>query len=147
MIIDLRDIEVVVVRHEHEFDVNAFWRNRCVGYAWCNVIETRVKISDFKVTDEFRVPWPLLLGVLNWFGVSRGTMNLRNMGVGSAILSRVLSEAVSLGAHEVWGSVVAHDVRQNPRLLDWYRKRGFEIQEPDERCPKNVLKIVIKRIS
>lgn len=62
-------------------------------------------------------------------------INYRSRGLGSALLRCLIDHAHAKGAQYLYGDVFRQDVENNPNLLQWYQKHGFEIKplESDEK--------------
>ena len=54
-------------------------------------------------------------------------INYRGRGLGTAIVKMLIQFAMSRGLLQVKGSLSPHDLKDNPGLPDWYRRRGFEV--------------------
>lgn len=59
-------------------------------------------------------------------------INYRRRGLGSALLKSLIHHARSRSAQHLYGNVFEQDVQNNPKLLHWYEKHGFEIREVPE---------------
>lgn len=46
---------------------------------------------------------------------------------------------------EVFGSVTQSDLEVSSWLLEWYRRKGFEVCLPDDRCIGNAVHMVVWR--
>lgn len=57
-------------------------------------------------------------------------VNYRDQGLGSALLSRLIQYAQDNGIQFLHGEVFRPDLENNPKLLQWYQKHGFEIKQP-----------------
>lgn len=58
----------------------------------------------------------------------------RSLGLGAELLHMAMTQAQSLGAKEMIGSVIRTDLEAKPDLLDWYARHGFVIlEERDQR--------------
>jgi GNAT superfamily N-acetyltransferase len=98
-----------------------------VGHAHCNLdISTKrmllcdieiFKEADRKGIDAF------------WAVVKREPDNYHRRGLGNKLLQVIIECAQRLGAVEIYGHIVEKDLVENPSLLHWYRKHGFEVTE------------------
>ena len=141
------DISIKFAKDEQFWDVEAFWRNTIkVGYARCEQQGDRLVISDLKVEDECSIPWPFGNGFLVILGFAFRKVNFRGRGIGSKLLTRILSEATTTGMREVWGSVTQSDIAKTPGLLQWYEQMGFVVSEPHA-CISTAIKKITKKIS
>ena len=59
-------------------------------------------------------------------------VNYRRRGLGSALLKSLIHHARTKNAQQLYGNVFEQDVQNNPKLLYWYQKHGFEIREIPE---------------
>jgi len=94
---------------EDDLDAEALIDGRRVGYAWCVREGERLKVSDLHVDDGHR-----------------------HQGIGGRLLRIVLAAVDAANVREVWGIVTADDLARWPELLDWYRRHGFHVTDPDE---------------
>jgi GNAT superfamily N-acetyltransferase len=56
----------------------------------------------------------------------------RNRGLGSALLGKVISMAREQGASIVYGNISAKDLAVTPRLLGFYERHGFTVQQAQD---------------
>lgn len=100
-----------------------------VARANCLVEGSRLKLGDLEVFERAQSP------VRNWvhsfirkiFGESN--LNYRNRGIGSALLGLIIQLAKEHRMAVLFGNVGTEDLKANPDLPDWYRRRGFTIFE------------------
>jgi len=119
----------------------AYWRKtRRVGLVqglWQDNRE--FLISDLLVYDELLISKTPFLPFEKWG-------NFRKIGVGKRLLREMVSFAKNNGAARIYGSVVPGDVRANGDLLDWYRREGFTVRDPDEKSLKNAVAVIEMRL-
>jgi hypothetical protein len=100
-----------------------------VGHAVCHLrLPDEMDLMDIVIHDP-----PMLFGR----GLARlippGLLyrlkrtSFRQRGLGTALLTSVISCAQEKGVKRIQGDVTRQGLIDNPRLLDWYRKHGFEI--------------------
>lgn len=66
-------------------------------------------------------------------------INYRQRGLGTQLLQFVINEAQKHGVRKIYGSLVQEDINSNPNLANWYKKHGFQIEDPfDESLPDAV---------
>lgn len=92
-------------------------------------------ISDLEVYDDLPISKTPFLPF-----EKRG--NFRKIGVGKRLLREMVNFAKNNGAARIHGSIVSGDVSANGGLLDWYRREGFIVRDPDERCLKNAVAMI-----
>ncbi|NJN30882.1 MAG: GNAT family N-acetyltransferase [Synechococcales cyanobacterium RM1_1_8] len=104
----------------------------CVGqarYAWQgNGVLT---LDDIAIAN--RVPtvpnaWQRLQQRL--FKTEPPAVSYRQRGLGKALLASILDQGQRLGATVLLGEVFQPDVDNNPDLLAWYQRRGFQATPP-----------------
>lgn len=119
---------VTIVFHREDWHFEAKWQQQvAVGWAACLPEGTSLKIADLEVHDEVTIPWPIAHSLLICLGIPCRRRSFRGMGIGTALLERIVTEASLAGMAQVWGSVTASDLEKTPILLEWYRGRGFEV--------------------
>ena len=57
-------------------------------------------------------------------------INFRKRGLGTHLLQSAIREAQKQGAKRIDGYLVQTDLDENPNLINWYRKHGFQIIIP-----------------
>lgn len=57
-------------------------------------------------------------------------INYRGQGIGSALLQLLLNQARTPGIRILYGNVFRQDLENNPKLLQWYKNQGLEIEQP-----------------
>ena len=57
-------------------------------------------------------------------------INYRHQGLGSALINCLIQYARENGIYFLHGEVFRPDLENNPKLIRWYQKRGFEIKQP-----------------
>jgi GNAT superfamily N-acetyltransferase len=75
------------------------------------------------------------------------SISLQNLGIGTDLLRRLLEWCARNGIVEVHGSVVESDLRETPRLLEWYEKRGFVACSPSSDCLPIAVSMVVWKVS
>jgi GNAT superfamily N-acetyltransferase len=128
-----------------DFDVKAWLGGVPIGYARCVSDGESLLLADIRVEKEVARRWPILPNLLRLLIGERQPWRLRGLGIGSRLLGRVLQEADAAGFREIRGSVMAADIQAWPGLLNWYRRYGFGVTEPDERCVPGAAKKIVRR--
>lgn len=66
-----------------------------------------------------------------------GPVNYRGRGLGSALMTFLIRYAAGYGFQAIYGNVYQQDLENNPKLLQWYQRHGFQLRpvapdaEPD----------------
>ena len=68
------------------------------------------------------------------------SVNFRRMGIGTRLLQTIIAEAKQRMFSEIWTSVTKKNIDKNHFLIDWYKKQGFRIENPDAECPGGSVK-------
>jgi len=86
-------------------------------------------LGDLHVLRAATRPIQGLARLRGWLGLpTRGRIeNYRNRGLGSALLNLVINRARAHGFRRVIGRLAPIDLKEDPKLPDWYRRRGFQI--------------------
>lgn len=134
---DPADITVIAVTEGSVALFHASWRGtRSVGHIQGFWEEAReFLLADFLVYSDVLVSKTPFLPL-------ETRANFRQIGVGNRLLLEMVSYAKHNGARRIYGSVVSDDVKANGDLLDWYRREGFTVREPDEKCPKDAVAMI-----
>ncbi len=56
--------------------------------------------------------------------------NYRQKGLGTYLLKMIINWAKHKGVHKIIGAVTQEDINDNPNLINWYKKHGFQIKPP-----------------
>ena len=131
---DSRDIEILFESVDDLWCLDAVCRRRPVAYVRSVRKADRLLLSDIKVDDAVPMPWPVLDEVRILLQIDCPTRSFRRLGIGTLLLTRLIAEAKERGIKEIWGSVTPSDIIASPHLLQWYRKFGFSVENPDGEC-------------
>ncbi|MGJ3246309.1 MAG: GNAT family N-acetyltransferase [Elainellaceae cyanobacterium] len=89
-------------------------------------------LADIAIANEVvAIPersWIFRLG--NRFGYLPKPISYRKQGLGSALLKAFLDYASHNGIRHIYGKVMKQDLENNPKLLQWYQRHGFETRSP-----------------
>lgn len=119
---------ISITFYHEDWHFEARWKNQVVvGRAMGLAEGMSLKIADLEVDAECALPWPIAHSLLVWFGAPCRRKSFRGLGIGTALLRHILSEASHAGFTRVWGSITPSDLKKTPHLIDWYRSRGFEV--------------------
>ena len=99
----------------------------CAAYANCQIEGEVLVLADLFVEDNCVVRHPDFLQRM--FGRKTLEVNFRGQGIGGQLLTTIVTYAKSKGFKCIEGRLVEKDLRQNPRLPQWYQKRGFTVEE------------------
>ncbi len=69
--------------------------------------------------------------------------SFRKRGIGTQLLLMLLAHCRENDIAEIYGSVVQSNLDENPGLLGWYQKHGFEVRSPDSRCLRGAVSMVV----
>ncbi len=136
-------LEYRIDRDDGDIDIGAIIGGVRIGHVRTVRDENRLLLAELRVEDAIRRQWPIFPKLLRSTIGERAPWSARGHGVGRELLKRVLAEADVSGVRETWGSVMSNDVESTPHLLDWYKRLGFSVAEPDDECvPGAAMKIV-----
>ena len=97
------------------------YRGEQVGYARCLVEDGHVELADIKINGrlERNKTLNMLMRPLRRFMAK----NYQSRGIGSKLLSEVISYSREIGAVSIHGSLVGH----KDLLAKWYSQHGFDV--------------------
>lgn len=127
-------VQLDISQGDNYLDILAQSPQGRVGYAFGSISKDRLCLCDLKVSDDAPVSYPFAHNILVTLFGSCLQANFRGLGIGSRLLRAFVDEARKLGIREIWGSVHDGDATQTPHLLDFYKKHGFSITDPDAEC-------------
>ena len=99
--------------------------SRPVAFANCLPGQgSALRLMDIRVEDGADP------GKFTWRNLLRPTASLplRHSGIGHQLLTLVCDCARRRGYRKVCGDIVPRDLKENPRLPDWYRRQGFSVE-------------------
>lgn len=127
------EIEITVTRADrHDLFIEAIWNGRPVGRVTCDLQRRRLQLCHIEAFERVMVRAGWLRRLLT--GSQVVVHNFQRHGIGSRMFDRMMAEARRLNVFEVWGFVMKDALAARPWLLDWYRARGFTVDEPDHEC-------------
>jgi len=122
----LRELRITFSRDDWAFD--ARWRNITIGRARCVQDGNTLLIGDLLVAAACPIPWPFANNLLVAIGLPCRRRNFRGLGVGTALLKRIIAEATKAGITHLRGNVTEGDIKATPHLLDWYCRENFTVE-------------------
>ena len=143
---DVRHIEYRRSMRNGDFDIEARYQDVRVGQVQGIRTGDRLFLADIHVEKEMHRAWPVLPRLLLSLLGRRRPWNLRGRGIGRELLTGILKAADSAGIRTIWGRVTADDLKETPGLLDWYRRYGFAVSDPDEECRDHDGPVAVKKI-
>jgi GNAT superfamily N-acetyltransferase len=99
----------------------------CAAYANCQIEGDVLVLADIFVEDKCVVRHPDFLRRL--FGHKTLAVNFRNQGIGGQLLTTMIAYAKSKGLKRIEARLLEKDLHRNPKLPQWYQKRGFKVKE------------------
>lgn len=69
-------------------------------------------------------------------------INYRGRGLGSTLMSFLIRYAGSHGFQVLYGNVYQQDLENNPKLLHWYQKHGFQLRPVAPGAEPDIISVV-----
>ena len=115
-------------------------RNREVGRLQCVLSPPdRLMIGDIIIhSDVIHAPDHLGAALLRWL-VKPKPIDYRRRGLGTHLLQFAIKKARQRGIKRICGSLTQEDINNNPNLVKWYEKHGFEILPPSQENIENAV--------
>jgi len=66
-------------------------------------------------------------------------IDYRRRGLGTHLLQFAIKKARQRGIKQIYGSLTQEDINNNPNLVKWYKKYGFEILPPSQENIENAV--------
>ena len=73
------------------------------------------------------------------FVVKPKPIDYRRRGLGTHLLQLAIKKARQRGIKRIYGSLIQKDINNNPNLVKWYKKHGFEIVPPSQENIENAV--------
>jgi len=96
-------------------------------------------IGDIIIHNDV-IHTPPHLGAVLWeFVVKPKPIDYRRMGLGTHLLQFAIKKARQRGIKRICSSLTQKDINNNPNLVKWYKKQGFEILPPSQENLENTV--------
>ena len=115
------------------FLAKLLYRNREVGRLQCVLYPPdKLVIGDIIIhSDVIHAPDHLGAAFLRLL-VKPKPIDYRRRGLGTHLLQFAIEKARQRRIKRICGSVTQEDINNNPNLVRWYKKHGFEILPPSQ---------------
>ena len=122
------------------FIAKLLYRNSEVGRLHCVLSPPdKLMIGDILIHDDV-IHAPPHLGAVLWeFVVKPKPIDYRRRGLGTHLLQFAIKKARQRGIKRICGSLTQEDINNNPNLVKWYKKHGFEILPPSQENIENAV--------
>ncbi|CBN57566.1 MULTISPECIES: GNAT family N-acetyltransferase [Kamptonema] len=127
-----REYHLKVAGEEDQYFIaKLLYRNSEVGRIQC-VFNPRgeLVINDLFIHNDIIHTPPHLLAVLWRLLVKPKPIDYRQRGLGTHLLQFVIARYRQRGFKRIYGSLTQEDINNNPNLVKWYEKLGFQILPP-----------------
>ncbi|MEG4531048.1 GNAT family N-acetyltransferase [Microcoleus sp. D2_18a_D3] len=113
------------------FIAKLLYRNSEVGMINC-VFDPpgELMIGDLLIHNDIIHTPPHLLAALWRLLVKPKPIDYRQKGLGTHLLQFAIAIARQRGVRRIYGSLIQKDINNNPNLVKWYKKHGFQILPP-----------------
>ena len=100
-------------------------------------------LGDIAIANEVILnPRGILGKLLRSIGCQPKPINYRGRGLGSALLEFFINYARESGFKVLYGNIYRQDLQSNPKLMQWYKRYGFEVKRlPTEAKPDVVSRV------
>ena len=130
---------VSVTASKTALDAFIIWQNSIIGQIQCVITDANtLEIGNIEIFEDPILPRN---GLFSRRPFQRPHRNFRQLGLGTAMLKWVISQADKLGLKEICGFVIPEDAEKTPYLLNWYKKHGFIIADNEEYLPNETVTI------
>ncbi|MEG4575376.1 GNAT family N-acetyltransferase [Microcoleus sp. N3A4] len=120
------------------FIAKLLYRNSTVDSLQCVLYPPdKLVINDIIIhSDVIHAPEHLGAALLRWV-VEPKPIDYRRRGLGTHLLQFAIKKARQRGIKRICGSLTQEDINNNPTLVKWYKKHGFEILPPSQENIEN----------
>jgi GNAT superfamily N-acetyltransferase len=99
----------------------------------------KLVIGDILIRDDvIHTPEHLGAALLRLL-VEPKSIDYRRRGLGTHLLQFAIKKARQRGIKRIYGSLTQKDINNNPSLVKWYKKYGFEILPPSQENIENAV--------
>jgi GNAT superfamily N-acetyltransferase len=122
------------------FTAKLLYRNSAIGSLQCVLYPPdKLVIGDILIRDDvIHAPEHLGAALLRLL-VKPKPMDYRRRGLGTHLLQFAIKKARQRGIKRIYGSLTQEDINNNPNLVKWYKKHGFEILPPSQENIENAV--------
>lgn len=122
------------------FIAKLLYRNNEVGKLHCVLSPPdNLMIGDIMIhSDVIHAPEHLGAALLRLL-VEPKPIDYRRRGLGTHLLQFAIKKARQRGIKRICGSLTQKDINNNPNLVKWYQKHGFEILPPSQENIENAV--------
>lgn len=122
------------------FTAKLLYRNSAIGMLQCVLYPPdKLEIGDILIRDDvIHAPEHLGAALLRWL-VEPKPIDYRRRGLGTHLLKFAIKKARQRGIKRICGSLTQKDINNNPNLVKWYKKYGFEILPPSQENIENAV--------
>src|SRR4028119_1779002 len=141
---------MIACRREYRLQVNGdedsyfiaklLYRNSEVGRLECVLYPPdKLVIGDILIRDDvIHAPEHLGAALLRLL-VEPKPIDYHRRGLGTYLLQFAIKKARQRGIKRIYGSLTQEDINNNPNLVKWYKKHGFEILSPSQENIENTV--------
>lgn len=124
-----------LVEDDSGWTIKVFCDHTLVAQVNCIVQGGDLFLADLHVFEAARHPLRPVDRFKGWVGFVAGfgfeaagrTENYQHRGLGTELLNFVIRRAREHSFRRITGKLFPKDLASNPRLPDWYRRRGFQV--------------------
>jgi GNAT superfamily N-acetyltransferase len=122
------------------FTAKLLYRNSAIGMLQCVLYPPdKWEIGDILIRDGvIHAPEHLGAALLRLL-VEPKPIDYRRRGLGTHLLQFAIKKAHQRGIKRICGSLTQKDINNNPNLVKWYEKHGFEILPPSQENIENAV--------
>src|SRR4028119_1465496 len=122
------------------FLAKLLYRNSEVGRLECVLYPPdKLVIGDILIRDDvIHAPEHLGAALLRLL-VEPKPIDYHRRGLGTYLLQFAIKKARQRGIKRIYGSLTQEDINNNPTLVKWYKKHGFEILSPSQENIENTV--------
>ncbi|MEG4294724.1 GNAT family N-acetyltransferase [Microcoleus sp. C2C3] len=122
------------------FTAKLLYRNSAIGMLQCVLYPPdKLVIDDILIRDDVIHVSEHLGAALLRLLVEPKPIDYRRMGLGTHLLQFAIKKARQRGIKRICGSLTEQDINNNPNLVKWYEKHGFEILPPSTENIENAV--------
>lgn len=122
-----RSYRLSILRDGDFFDAQISWKNTQVA-----MIRWFIDDSNTLILDDIHIFEPPLMSykrLLGFIPIWHRKKTFRGLGLGSAMLEFVITQAQKLKVEDIWGLLTQGDKTDTPYLVDLYERHGFTIHD------------------
>lgn len=140
-----RSYRLTIAEVQDLWVLRVFHGRTLVGESNCQRKDQELFLGDLHILNDVKIPEGGLSRFLRFVtGCQKTPVSYRGRGLGRSLLKFIMDRAAERGLRQITGNLFPRDLKENPKLPDWYRQFGFEVTMKNEESGSIRLKLPLR---